>query len=448
MNRLLKLIKTSSLILFFVLLFFKLSTPINAIDPDYLQAIQSPGANLESFISGKLTPGGSSGLAPILGKYLTIAAIGAYDEEGKPIALGGANILGIYIAKAFEHQPISSKEYIAYVSKKMPFIQSIYAVDSFNNPDDGTDFLSPFIDFWQASRNMAYVFFIIIFTVLGFMIMFRSKLNPQTSVTIQLALPKIVISLILVTFSYAISGLIVDIAFLGNGLVNQYLRSASTSGLIKASQVDLLGFITGEGAWSGVNILSFMGNFLDNLQLAAEGVGTSNADLTVIFNVILAFTLLGTMIKIFFAIFTKYVTIILSSIFSPFVFLFGAIPGKTDPTAGYLRSMISAALTFPATYLLFILSSHIVNVSSTLNLRNMPPLNTITQDAGGAATNTALGSFNGGLALFVALGVLMIIPSIPQAIDKALGTGPGVGAGAADFGGALRKIPLIGGLLG
>ena len=78
----------------------------------------------------------------------------------------------------------------------------------------------------------------------------------------------------------------------------------------------------------------------------------------------------------------------------------------------------------------------------------MPPLNTITQDAGGAATNTALGSFNGGLALFVALGVLMIIPSIPQAIDKALGTGPGVGAGAADFGGALRKIPLIGGLLG
>ena len=35
------------------------------------------------------------------------------------------------------------------------------------------------------------------------MIMFRSKLNPQTSVSIQLALPKIVVSLILVTFSYA-----------------------------------------------------------------------------------------------------------------------------------------------------------------------------------------------------------------------------------------------------
>ena len=49
--------------------------------------------------------------------------------------------------------------------------------------------------------------------------MFRAKINPQTVVTIQSAIPKAVVALILVTFSYAIAGLMIDLMYLLIGLI-------------------------------------------------------------------------------------------------------------------------------------------------------------------------------------------------------------------------------------
>ena len=54
---------------------------------------------------------------------------------------------------------------------------------------------------------------VIILIAAGFMIMFRVKINPQTVVSLQTMIPKLVITLLLVTFSYAIAGLVIDMIY-------------------------------------------------------------------------------------------------------------------------------------------------------------------------------------------------------------------------------------------
>ena len=62
----------------------------------------------------------------------------------------------------------------------------------------------------KAFRNFAYVLITLLFIIMGLMIMFRVKIDPRTVVSFQSALPKIIMALILVTFSYAIVGLLID----------------------------------------------------------------------------------------------------------------------------------------------------------------------------------------------------------------------------------------------
>src|SRR5690606_25281628 len=78
----------------------------------------------------------------------------------------------------------------------------------------GFSSLDPILDTWKAFRNVAYLFYVIMFLVIGFMIMFRQKISSQAVVTAQQALPKIIISLIAVTFSYALAGLMIDAMYL------------------------------------------------------------------------------------------------------------------------------------------------------------------------------------------------------------------------------------------
>ena len=51
-------------------------------------------------------------------------------------------------------------------------------------------------------------------------------MSPQTIVTIQSALPKIVVTLILVTFSYAIAGFMVDLVYVVMGLFSQFFTQS------------------------------------------------------------------------------------------------------------------------------------------------------------------------------------------------------------------------------
>lgn len=62
------------------------------------------------------------------------------------------------------------------------------------------------------------------------MIMFRVKISPQTIITVQSALPKIALALILITFSYPIAGLLVDLMYVVIGIISLFFQTAPALG--------------------------------------------------------------------------------------------------------------------------------------------------------------------------------------------------------------------------
>ncbi len=79
--------------------------------------------------------------------------------------------------------------------------------------------IKPFSNLWKIFRDLSYMLLVIILIAIGFMIMFRAKINPQTVISVENALPKIVIALILITFSFAIAGFLIDLMYIMIGLI-------------------------------------------------------------------------------------------------------------------------------------------------------------------------------------------------------------------------------------
>jgi len=78
--------------------------------------------------------------------------------------------------------------------------------------------IKPFANLWKIFRDLSYMLLVIALIAIGFMIMFRAKINPQTVISVENALPKIVISLILITFSFAIAGFLIDLMYVVIGI--------------------------------------------------------------------------------------------------------------------------------------------------------------------------------------------------------------------------------------
>lgn len=86
----------------------------------------------------------------------------------------------------------------------------------------GLQFLLPL---WRGFRNAVYILFSIVFIAIGIMIMLRVKISPQAVITVQSAIPRLITTLILVTFSYAIAGLVIDLLNLIQAIVVALLFS-------------------------------------------------------------------------------------------------------------------------------------------------------------------------------------------------------------------------------
>src|SRR6185369_5532352 len=148
----------------------------------------------------------------LINAYGVLVGIGDTSTSG-PTTMVYPGAIGTTLnmtSLALTNPPVSSREYIADLMQTVghPFAQTAYAQGL------GFSSLSPILGLWKIFRNIAYFFFIVIFVFIGFMIMIRSKIGSQAAVTVQQALPKLVVSLILVTFSYAIAGLLLDLMYL------------------------------------------------------------------------------------------------------------------------------------------------------------------------------------------------------------------------------------------
>lgn len=172
---------------------------------------------------------GSSPIAPCLeykfskniqGTTSSIPYLSSVNTNHGLLGMSASVIDNLYL-----YRPLNKGEYLAELGKNIGLVKETKAQVG----GGGNAVLSPVFKLWEVTRNIAYLVMIVIFIVVGLMVMFRQKLNPQTVVSIQLALPGLVIGLILITFSYFLAALITDMAFLGTDLVGYYFQTASNT---------------------------------------------------------------------------------------------------------------------------------------------------------------------------------------------------------------------------
>ncbi len=153
---------------------------------------------------------GRDPLNPINGKCLGIdtksGKIGYVAGQG-----GMAKVMGNLIGASFVI-PVSGSDYAQYALNNFGITKKTYAQEKQQN-GLGFSRLTPLVGIWARFRDIAYLVFVLAFTVIGLAIMFRVKIDARTVMTIQNQIPKIVIALILVTFSYAIAGFLIDMMY-------------------------------------------------------------------------------------------------------------------------------------------------------------------------------------------------------------------------------------------
>jgi hypothetical protein len=239
---------------------------------------------------------------------------------------------------------------------------------------------------WRASRDISYGLFVLVALILAFMIMFRVKIAPQIVISAQTALPKIFIAVVLVTFSYAIAGFIIDFMYVVIGLIS-LLATRFFPGNYNAEPVMIFNTLTlGTPLNLGINfgviglfIVYLILFFLSAVLVMALSVSLLGSLLTgavtitaiialipsgfplllllifLIIFLIVFIILLWMFLKTVFMLFKAYAGVILLTIFAPFQILIGTLV----PSLGFgrwLRSFVANLSVFVVTGFLFLLA--------------------------------------------------------------------------------------------
>ena len=266
---------------------------------------------------------------------------GAQIEDRKET--GAINYAKNSIAFYYETQPVATKIYIADVIKN---VQHFGATPAYAQ-GVGFSGLNPVLEVWKAFRNLSYFLFILVFIGVGFMIMFRTQINHQAVVTAQLALPKIIITLVLITFSYAIAGLVIDSIYLLIYFMTSIFASAGLIGNVQAARDSLFNqsiwqlgnslFVWESNQWSAATAFS---------QLLV-GWNTSFHWVTdVLMWLILGLAILIALVRTFFQLLASYVAIIMSVVFAPLQLIPNAFPGN-ESFKGWIMNLLANAAVFP-----------------------------------------------------------------------------------------------------
>jgi hypothetical protein len=313
--------------------------------------------------------------------------------------------------------PASSTTYVADLLQNAKIIPQAQA--------QGLGFasLDPILDAWKNFRNVAYLFFVVIFLVIGFMIMFRAKIG-QAAITVQQAIPSIIVALLAVTFSYAIAGLLIDLMYVVMyGLIT--LFGNESHDLISGNIFTLVGAMFDK---FGSTVMDAMENLMQGLL--GQGVVTAAlswlSSLSAI--MIIGLAILISVFKIFLELLKSYISIILQVVFAPIILMVGAIPGK-NTFMSWVKNLTGNLLIWPLTLICLLVNRMLTSSGYSFNDSNV----------GGFMPPYLLGSGQGAaFPALVGIGILLVIPEIMKEAKKKLGVEEGIMGSLA--GAALKQI--------
>lgn len=341
-----------------------------------------------------------------------------------------------------------------------------------------TQLQNPVLALWKAFRNISYALFVILVVVTAFMIMFRVKISPQIVISIQSSLPKIAIALVLITFSYAIAGFLIDLVYVLIGLISTIFTS--TTGLLPGTEWrDLFDYLTRGplnmgilGILSQYTSIAMMAYFSVALQVTFSSgffTGVILLILTLIIPLILGFIMIFQIIKALWFFLKIYLNIILSIIFAPLQIAAGIVV----PSAGFgawIKSLLANLAVYPVVAVLIVISfiflaeaagpliSAILNVSGELrevifgNDAFFPfrfDAGLVDKNAWNPPLTLGAGSLQPLLFLGISYAIIVMIPKVGEMIKsmiegKPFGYGTAIGESVSGpVGGIFKTFDVV-----
>ena len=138
-----------------------------------------------------------------LGIDTSTGKIGYVANQGGLIGIEKNMIVALYTP------PLHTGDFFNFVAKNFGIAKSTYA----QTTGVGFNSLSPLLGLWSAFRNLVYVIFVFIFIAIGLAIMLRVRIDPRTVMTVQNQIPRLIVGLVLITFSFALAGFMVDMMY-------------------------------------------------------------------------------------------------------------------------------------------------------------------------------------------------------------------------------------------
>ena len=369
----------------------------------------------------------------------------------------------------------------------------------------GLQFLLPL---WRSFRNLIYVISSLVFVVIGIMIMLRVKISPQAVITVQSAIPQLITTLILVTFSYAIAGLVIDICNFVQALIVAILFSVQGKGLteslfpgwwgsgfpvlsdilngigaiftpenFKFSSLSnptlrdmqmltyravpgwlslvMLGGLLGSivlGFFAGGvgSILGSSGNFVGDMAGRVVGGAAGGLIGGLLVPIILAIIVGIWLIKLYFGLIKNYVTLIFNIIFAPLVIGAGAFPNSKVNFSTWIMDVFANMAVFPVVGIFLVILNIVIDAiagggsGSTAGVFSSPVWSPNLISANGIISPSIL-------AACVGLAGLALISKLPDLVPQAVFMikpspfGQAVGEGLKSF--DPNKMPVIGGAI-
>ncbi|MEZ6255452.1 MAG: hypothetical protein R3B92_01600 [Patescibacteria group bacterium] len=217
---------------------------------------------------------------------------------------------------------------------------------------------------WVQIRNIAYGLLSVGLIITGVMIMTRRQLPTKTAVTAQYALPRLVLGVVLITFSY----------FIGATAVAMIAPLKSAASWILINTGNETGAILTEDDLtlaSGVNyaIAFFTQLFSANFFDALASLWVTATSITVALAV-------GLCYLIFYIIalgrtFIVQLQIMGSIVMAPLTFAWGTIPGNEKVITDWFKLLGARILAIPAMYFVLSLSNFIVLVAFSKGLQTL-----------------------------------------------------------------------------
>lgn len=269
------------------------------------------------------------------------------------------------VEQIFTNKSLSGITYTKNVLKNLNIIPEAQAqVSGF-----GFSALDPVLALWRGSRNIAYSLLILVTIIMAFMIMFRVKISPQLVISVQSALPKVITAIILITFSYAIAGFLVDLMYVVIGLVSM-LFTGYVGTFFGITTPAIFNLLTAGQPIGGINIgifgLSIAYLYLFIIALGLIIVTTMGLISSALLNpviglVLFLVALIGFIlliihiIRVIFMLIRAFTNILLLTIFAPFQILAGTLISSVG-FGSWIKDFVANLSVFVVTGVLFLLS--------------------------------------------------------------------------------------------